>query len=154
MGAATVDATGENRLKDGGRIGDTRLFGRRAGPRVKLLAILESLRPLLIQSVLLRQHIHYQIDLVPHTIATILATLIVAEVAERGYFVHVAFKLDHSRRRSILYNKLNRGQALEDSAPLGSLRLQLDVHEVANTVHVSSICEKRAKRGKRIVTIG
>ena len=86
----------------------------------------------------MRQHIHYQIDFFTHTIATFLATLIVAKVAERGYFVHVAFKLDHGGRRPILDNKLDSGQALEDSTPLGGLRLQLGVHEVADAVHVGS----------------
>ena len=84
----------------------------RTSSRIELFTILKGLRALLVKSLLLREHVYYQINLVSHAIAAVLATLIVAEVAQRGYFVHVAFKLDHSWRGTIFDDELNGSQAL------------------------------------------
>ena len=123
MGASAVNSTSEDRLEDLCRVRNTSLLGRWTGAWIELLAILESFRSLLVQSVLLREHIDNQIDLFPDRIATFHSILIIAEVAQRGYFVHVAFELDYGWWRSIFDDEFDSCQALQDSSPLHSLRL-------------------------------
>jgi len=89
------------------RVGDSGLFraGSRAG--IKLFAVFKCFSTLLVQSSLLREHIDYQVYFFSDWVAPVDAIFVIREVAQGRYFVHVAFKLDDCRRRSILDNKFN-----------------------------------------------
>ena len=89
---------------------DASLISSGSSSWVKLFSVLVSFSSLLEKTVFLTQHINYQACLLSHRVSFIQAILIVAEVAERGDFVHVAFEINDGRGRSILDDELDGSQ--------------------------------------------
>ena len=118
------------------RIGDASLICSRARSRVELFAIFVCLSTLLEQPLLLTQHVDDQVDFFPDRVPPVKPVFIVAKVAQGRNLVHVAFELNHRRRRAILDDELDRRERLEDTAPLGGWGLQLRVKELSDPIDV------------------
>ena len=103
----SVSSSSEYGLKVGSGVRNPSLFSCRTSSRVKLLAILEGFSSLLVQALLLAEHVYDQVDPFTNRTTPIYTVLRVAKVAKTGYFVQVAFELNDGRWRTILNDKFD-----------------------------------------------
>ena len=133
---STVCATSKDSRECGLRVGHTCLVSSGSCPWIELLAIFKSLSSLLEESCLSREHITDELHFVSYRTTLVHAVFSVAEVAEGRYLVEVALKLDHSRWTSILDDKFDGSQCLQNATPHGTLSLKFRVQELANFLDV------------------
>lgn len=132
---ATRKDTGEGLLW----VRDSGLLRRGASPWIELLTVLKGLGSLLVKAGFLGEYVDDSVDAITNRTTSVDSLILIAEVANGRYFVHVAFKLDHSGRRTVLYDEIDCCQCLQDSAPLGANGLKLSVQESADPFNVSDI---------------